>query len=128
MEPGISRTQVVVVILFATVCVAVGETLLSVGMRQANRAGVEGLRMIAFALSNRFVVGGTMLMLVYFALYALALSWADISYVLPFTALSYLFVAGMAKYCLQESVTPTRWLGTLLIVLGVIVVGFGERR
>jgi drug/metabolite transporter (DMT)-like permease len=106
----------------------VGETLLSVGMKQTGKSGADGLRFVAAAMTNPYVVGGTSLMMVFFGLYSLALSWAEISFVLPFTALSYLFVACLAKFVLHEGVSPTRWAGTLLIVLGVIVVGIGERR
>jgi drug/metabolite transporter (DMT)-like permease len=126
-ERRVNRLQVIAVILIATVCVAVGETLLSVGMRQMGKGGYEGLGLLTGALKNPFVIGGTLLMMLYFGLYSLTLSWADISFVLPFTALSYLLVAVFAKFLLQENVTPTRWLGTLLIVLGVVIVGLGER-
>jgi drug/metabolite transporter (DMT)-like permease len=126
-ERHVSRVQVIAVILIATCCVAVGETLLSVGMRQMDKAGVQGLALLGGALKNPYVVGGTLLMMVYFGLYSLCLSWADISYVLPFTALSYLLVALFARFLLHENVTSTRWLGTLLIVAGVVIVGLGER-
>lgn len=124
----ISKLHVVLVVVLATACVAVGETLLSVGMKQAGKSSPEGFRLVLAAIGNPYVVGGTSLMMVYFGLYSLALSWAEISFVLPFTALSYLFVAFLARFVLHEGVSPTRWAGTLLIVLGVIVVGLGERR
>jgi drug/metabolite transporter (DMT)-like permease len=126
-EKRVSRLQVVIVVLFATLCVSIGETLLSVGMKQLDKGSHQGAAIILAALTNRYVVGGTLLMMVYFGLYAMALSWAEISFVLPFTALSYLFVACFAHFFLKENVTATRWLGTLIIVLGVVVVGLGER-
>ncbi len=128
LDHSVNKMQVIAVVLFATVCVAIGETLLSVGMKQAHRGDVEGFRFVLAAAANKFVLGGTGLMMVFFALYSLALSWAEISFVLPFTALSYLFVALMAHFILHEHVSPTRWIGTLLILIGVVVVGLGERR
>jgi drug/metabolite transporter (DMT)-like permease len=119
--------RVVVVILIATVLVAVGEILLSAGMKQVGKDGHEGLRMVLAAIANPLVWGGMLLSAAFFGMYLLTLSWADISYVMPFTALSYLFVAVMASHWLHEQVTPARWIGTLLIVVGVIIVGFGER-
>jgi drug/metabolite transporter (DMT)-like permease len=119
--------KVIVVILIATVLVAVGEVLLSAGMKQVGKDGHQGLRMVLAAGANPFVWGGIVLSAAFFGMYLLTLSWADISYVMPFTALSYFFVALMASCCLNEKVTLTRWIGTLLIVVGVIVVGFGER-
>lgn len=114
-------------ILFATLCVSAGETLLSAGMKMAGKEGQTGVRIALAAIANWRVLFGSFLMMVFFVLYALCLSWADISFVIPFTALSYLFVAIFAQFLLHEDVTLTRWLGTLLIVLGVVVVGLGER-
>jgi drug/metabolite transporter (DMT)-like permease len=65
-------------------------------------------------------------MALYFVLYMLALRWADLSFVLPLTALSYLLGAMLAKYYLHETVTPVRWLGAAIITLGVVVVGMGD--
>lgn len=119
--------QVLVMVVFATLCVSVGETILSVGMKQVETSGKSGMAFLGAALTNRSVVGGTLLMMAYFGLYAKALGMADISFVLPITALSYLFVAFMAHFWLRENVTPTRWAGTLLIFVGVAVVALGER-
>ncbi len=113
------------VILLATLAVSVGEALLAKGMKQTN--SVTGDHWVQIrGILNPAVVFGTMLMTAYFILYMLALKWADISFVLPFTALSYLIVAVLAKYYLHETVTPFRWLGVAIIMLGVVVVGLGE--
>jgi len=53
------------------------------------------------------------------------LSWADLSYVLPVTSLGYVASALLGRFLLNETVTPTRWAGTLLIVAGTILVGMG---
>ena len=127
MPSTVSKLHVVIVIVIATVCVASGETLLSAGMKLVGRDGHTGLRFALDAISNWRVLAGTSLMAVFFGLYSLCLSWADISFVLPFTALSYLFVAFLARFALHEDVTLTRWIGALIIVVGVIVVGLGDR-
>ena len=119
--------SVLLMVLLATICVSAGETILSVGMKQVEAAGRAGTGFLLEAATNRNVIGGTLLMMLYFGLYAKALGLADISYVLPITALSYLFVALLARFFLHEGVTPTRWAGTLLIFVGVVVVAFGER-
>jgi drug/metabolite transporter (DMT)-like permease len=128
LAPTVSKLQIIAVILIATACVASGETLLSAGMKLVGREGHAGLRFALDAVTNWRVLAGTCLMAVFFALYSVCLSWADISFVLPFTAMSYLFVAFLARFALHEDVSLTRWVGALIIVVGVIVVGFGERR
>jgi len=108
-------------------CVSVGEGVLSMGMKRVGAADLSGFRFVLAAATNANVIVGTLLMMVFFGLYALALSWADFSFVLPITATSYLFGAAFAHYVIHETVTPTRWIGTVIIMAGVVVVGLGER-
>ena len=51
------------------------------------------------------------------------LGWADLTYVLPVTALGYVLSAILAAVFLGEHVSERRWYGTLLIVLGTALVG-----
>jgi len=57
----------------------------------------------------------------FFSLLAL-LSWADVSVVVPATALSYVAGAFGAKFLLHEEVAPVRWAGVLLVCLGVVLI------
>ena len=59
-------------------------------------------------------------------LYLLAISKLDVSYVLPIHASSYLLNALMAWLILHESVTGVRWLATIVIGIGVFIVGLSE--
>jgi drug/metabolite transporter (DMT)-like permease len=61
-------------------------------------------------------------MLTFLVLWMIALSWSDLTFVMPLTALTYVLNAILVGPVLGESVTPMRWLGTLLIALGVAVV------
>ncbi len=54
-----------------------------------------------------------------------ALSWADLTYVLPATSLSYVVVALIALIGFHEEMSPTRWLGIALIAAGVGFVADG---
>ena len=53
------------------------------------------------------------------------LSWADLSYVLPVTSIGYVIVALLGKLALNESISPRRWTGIVLIMAGVALVGAG---
>lgn len=125
MEQAVSRTQVIVVVMVAVLCVSAGETLLAAGMRNVGRGNHEGVRFVLAAASDWRVWLGTGLMAVFFGLYALALSWADLSFVLPLTAVSYILGAVFAQSFLGEHVTLTRWIGAAIIAAGVAVVGKG---
>jgi drug/metabolite transporter (DMT)-like permease len=59
----------------------------------------------------------------FFGCLLIALSWTPVSIVLPLTAFGYLFTAITAKFILHEDVNAIRIAGTLLIVVGCIIVG-----
>src|SRR5204862_3026590 len=103
-----------------------GDILVSKGMKQvgeittANPA--ELLRTGIRAARNPFVVGGVLGLAVYFFSFSIVLSWADVSLVVPISAISFLLTTFVAQRSLGEHVTPQRWIGTILIVIGVILV------
>lgn len=119
------KMRVILVMLVAVLAVSVGEAMLSKGMKMTN-AVTGGTGAQLRSVLNPTVIGGTFLMALYFGCYLLALRWADLSFVLPLTALSYLLGAILAKYYLGEMVTPVRWMGAIVITLGVVIVGFGD--
>jgi drug/metabolite transporter (DMT)-like permease len=52
------------------------------------------------------------------------LSWADVSFAIPATALSYVVGALGARFLLHERVTGARWAGVALVCLGVALLSF----
>jgi uncharacterized membrane protein len=75
------------------------------------------------AMLNPFVAAG-IAMLILALLTRLALfSLADLSFVLPLTATGYILSAFLGKVFLNEQVSSSHWLGTLLIFAGVVLVG-----
>ncbi len=121
-----AKVKVVLLMLFAVLAVSMGEALLSKGMKQTQVLAGGPWGTLRGVLCNFHVIGGTALMAAYFGLYMLALRWADFSFVLPLTALSYLLGALLARYYLGETVTPVRWVGALVITVGVVIVGLGD--
>ena len=55
-----------------------------------------------------------------------ALSVYNVSFVVPVTALSYVFGALGSTLFLREQVTRGRWLGILLVAFGVTLVFLGK--
>jgi bacterial/archaeal transporter family protein len=65
---------------------------------------------------------------VFFVLYAVALSWTELSVVLPATAVGYVLNVACGAYILHKAVPPARWAGAGLIGLGLCCVAWSVRR
>jgi drug/metabolite transporter (DMT)-like permease len=111
-----------IVLILATMAVAAGETLLSAGMKQVGDFSPgEVLSKVVRMLTNRHVLGGDLLIALFFFLSSAALSWADLSYVMPKTSLSFLFGTILAEWFLHEQLSAWRSGGTLVIIRGIII-------
>ena len=93
--------------------------MLSRGMKDIGHISISHLQDLILALGNLWIVGGILLLLAFFAAYMTALSWADLTYVLPATSLGYVLLALIAKFVLHEQVSALRWVGIALIAVGV---------
>lgn len=123
---GGDRGRILLIMLAAVIALSLGETALARGMKQTAGATGGWLAQAAAVARNGWVVAGVALLGLHLGLYLLALRRADLSFALPLTAASYPLSALMARYFLREEIGTTRWLGTLLITLGVAIVAFGE--
>jgi drug/metabolite transporter (DMT)-like permease len=108
-----------------TVFAAAGDAMLSHGMKQTGNIAIHHLESVIFAILNPWVAIGILLLLAFFATYMTALSWADLTYVLPATSLGYVLLAFVARFLLHEHVSPLRWLGIALITGGVGFIAGG---
>ena len=119
--------KTLIVILIATMCTAVGETFLSFGMKRIGLENASFWRWFLLVATNPAVLIGVFFAACFFFLYLLTLSWADLSFVMPLTALSYLFAAILAKVFLKEQISWMRWTGILVIVVGIVLIAAEER-
>lgn len=107
-------------VLLAVMCFGgTGDVLLKRGMQDVGPIDLHHLQTLFGALANPWILIGIVCLTCFFASYLTALSWADLTYVLPATALGYVVLALLSKYFLHEHVSTLRWLGVLLISGGV---------
>jgi uncharacterized membrane protein len=104
---------------------ACGDVCLARGMRDFGAVTATNWHQLVSFVLNPWVLAGIGLLLLFFGSYLTALSWADLTYVLPATALSYVLMALLAKLFLNEHLTVSRWLGIALISAGVGLVATG---
>lgn len=116
---------------FALVLVAVllggtGHVMLSKGMRNVGdltEASSSMLGpMIIRAVTSPWVLLGVALQACFFFLYLTLLSRAQVSQLLPMTAMDYIVVALLAQWFLADAVTPMRWAGIACIAMGVFLI------
>ena len=113
------------VLTIAILANSLGNLFLSKGMQAFHPAEREGswLGLVAsHVVTNPWMIAGVLLLIVFLSSYLAALSWADLSFVLPATAPAYILTAILARYFLNETISPLRWAGTALIVIGTCLV------
>ena len=107
---------------------SVGDSLLARGMAQVGQVDTHHLGLLFHALANPFVDAGILLLMGFFASYTTALSWADLTFVMPATAFGYVVIALLGKFWLHEDLSLYRWAGILMIVCAVGFVAGGPSR
>lgn len=126
------RFKTYLFILMLIVFGPVGDLLMSKGMRAIGPVpswGAAALFHYGFQVFTSPIVWlGTLAMIGFFISYSLVLSWADYSYVQPASALSYGIVALLGRYMLAETITPLRWVGIVIVCIGVAVIGYTPPR
>jgi multidrug transporter EmrE-like cation transporter len=119
-------TKVVAMLIFFICCSTGGEIAMTYGMKQVGEPEsfrpMELLRFIGKAVRSGWVWFALPLMAVSFYSLLVLLSWAPLSVVIPASAFNYVVGTFGAKYLLQEQVTAKRWMGVLMVCVGVALV------
>ena len=102
-----------------------GDSCLSRGMAAMPPITLAHPASLIAAVFTPWIAFGIALLIGFFASYLTALSWADLTFVLPATAFGYVFVALFARFFLHESISLERWAGIVLITVGVGFVANG---
>ncbi len=109
------------IVVFGTI----GDVLLKRGMQDLPAITVSQWAQVIGAVFTPWIALGIVFLLLFFAAYLHALSWADLTYVLPAASFNYIFLAILSKYFLGENVTLTRWIGIVLVSCSVGFVTSG---
>jgi len=100
---------------------------MAVGMKQVPEKMSMDPAIYLHAMLNPFVALGIAALILSLLTRMALLSLADLSFVLPVTAVGYVIAVVTGKMFLHETVTPQRWLGTALIFGGALLVGTTSR-
>lgn len=117
--------QQFLILAFVSISVPLGDACLSRGMTSLPAISLAHPFSLIAAVFTPWIALGILLLIGYFASYLTALSWADLTYVMPATAMGNVIVALLAHFWLGETISWQRWLGVVLITVGVGFVAHG---
>ncbi len=111
---------------------AAGDVFLTKGMKQVGDVSalnrLEILQTIKRMVCNLNFVLGVVCLAVSFFSFLTVLSWANLSFVVPATAIVYVVTVLGAKFFLGEQIDRMRWAGTLLVCFGVALICLPEHQ
>jgi drug/metabolite transporter (DMT)-like permease len=124
-------TKLLIVLLVALMVEAVGVVFLSKGLKQIGEpphlsAGEIG-RLIRRGATNPYLLFGVALEAAFFAALLYLLSQRDVSLIWPLTSLGFVITAIAARFILDERISPLRWAGVVLIVVGAGLITWSEK-
>ncbi|HLN00332.1 MAG TPA: hypothetical protein VK335_13665 [Bryobacteraceae bacterium] len=123
---GILRAYAVLALFIALK--AVGNLSLAWGMKHFPQVMSANPLPYLRAMLDPFVALGIVALILALLTRMALFSLADLSFVLPVTAVGYIIAAFLGKIFLHETVTAQRWTGTILIVVGAALVGSGSHK
>jgi uncharacterized membrane protein len=113
------------ILALVAVCAPLGDTCLARGMTAMPAISMGHFGALVAAVFTPWIVAGIALLICFFASYLTALSWADLTYVMPATAFGNVIVELLARFWLHETISAERWAGVALITIGVGFVAHG---
>ena len=77
-------------------------------------------------IRNYYLIIGALLYLLSASLLILSLRHGELSVLYPIMAASYIWISILSVKILKEKMTPYKWAGITLIVLGITLIGWGN--
>lgn len=118
--------RVGLMLLFFICCSTGGEIAMTHGMKQVGEPEsfrpMALLRFVGKAMRNSWVWFAVPLLAASFYSLLILLSWAPLSVVIPASAFNYVVGTFGAKYLLNEQVSVKRWMGVVMVCVGVTLV------
>lgn len=123
--------RLILVLLMGLCMEAIGVVFLSRGLKEIgemDRVSIaEVLRLIRSGFTNVPLLVGVGFQAAFFGCLLFLMSRGDVSFVWPLTSLGFVLTTLAARFVLHEAVSPLRWLGVSLIVLGAGVITYTEK-
>ncbi len=114
-----------VFLALSMLCSAGSQLLIKRVVDDARSSSASGLGLLELLTPPRMLTGGAgvLLMVAGFVFWLLCLTRLKLAYAYPIACASVVFVTLFSALFLHEVVTERTWLGTALVVLGVVLIG-----
>ena len=124
--------KLLIILFIGLVFESTGVVLLKKGMTQIGEVRVINVqeigRITKAGLSNPQILLGVFFEALFFLCLLILMSQSDISFLWPLTGLSFVFATIAAIWFLHEQVSPVRWVGVVLIVIGAALISYSEKK
>lgn len=113
------------ILALVSICAPLGDTFLARGMKVMPPITITHPVALLATVFTPWIAAGIALLICFFSSYLNALSWADLTYVMPATALGNVIVELLSRFWLHEAISAERWAGVVLVTVGVSFVAQG---
>lgn len=110
------------IIIIDTFLAALGLIFFRLGAMSLVKKKIKNISYILKVLFSKYILLGMLFYALGTLLYIWVLSFQDLSYLYPLTAIMYYFVIFFSIKILKEKMNKYKWLGVLLITIGVIII------
>ena len=122
--------KLLLILLIGLVFESTGVVLLKTGMTQIGDvqkiSASEVLRIFKAGALNPQILLGVFFEALFFACLLILMARSEISFLWPLTGLSFVFATFAAILFLHEQVSPLRWAGVVLIMVGAVCISYSE--
>jgi drug/metabolite transporter (DMT)-like permease len=122
--------KLLIILLIGLVFESAGVVLLKKGMTQIGEvkriSAAEIARVVGAGATNAQILLGVLFEALFFICLLILMARSDISLLWPLTGLSFVFATLAAMVFLHEQVSPVRWAGVILIMLGAGLISYSE--
>ena len=123
--------KLLLILLIGLVFESTGVVLLKKGMTQVDGVNTislgEIVRVIQAGITKPQILLGVLFEALFFICLLILMSRSDISFLWPLTGLSFVFATFAALFFLHEHVSPIRWAGVALIMMGAALISYSEQ-
>jgi drug/metabolite transporter (DMT)-like permease len=112
----------IMTIIIGVIFAAFGQVSWKLGMNQAGQLAALNFASLSTVLLNPYVLLGFVMYGLSAFFWLIALSKKDLSFVYPFISLTYILVLVLSSLVLKESIGANKLVGTLIIIVGLIII------